>query len=128
MAATFPHLNELVEEGTRGLREIVKKRMFGCDAYFVGDAIFALIWKTGRIGVRLPDDGAYASLLALEGAEPWCAGPKRMAHWVLVPEGFHDDEDALVGWLRRAVQQNQGGAKKVAKGAAKKVAKAGARA
>ncbi len=122
MAATFPHLNELVEESTRGLAEVVKKRMFGCDAYFVGDGIFALIWKTGRIGVRLTDETAYAELLALEGAEPWGAGPKQMAHWVLVPEAFHDGDEACEAWVRRAYQQNRG-----AKAAAKKVAKVAAK-
>ena len=41
----------------------------------------------------------------MPGAEPWCAGPKAMAHWLLVPEEFHDDPEALAPWLRRAHAQ-----------------------
>lgn len=126
MAATFPHLNELVEQSARGLPDVRKQRMFGCDAYFVGDSIFALIWRDGRIGVRLPDDEAYARLMATEGAEPWCVVEgKRMGCWVLVPEEFHDDDEALMPWVRAAVLQNRGGAGVAAKrAAAKKVARA----
>lgn len=130
MAASFPHLNELIEDGTRGLKNISKRRMFGCDAYFVGDTIFALIWKTGRIGLKLTDAAAYDELMAIDGAEPWCVGAgKKMSSWVLVPEDFHDDTDALTAWARRSYQQQSGPrpvaakkttAKKVAKVAAKK--------
>jgi TfoX/Sxy family transcriptional regulator of competence genes len=102
MSATFPYLIELVEESTAGLGDITKRRMFGCDALFTREQIFVLFWKTGRIGVRLPDPAAYAQLLALPGSEPWRIGEKTMSHWVLVPEDFHDDGSALTPWVRRA--------------------------
>lgn len=102
MIATFPYLIELVEDSARGLADVAKRRMFGCDAYFTGEQIFVLLWKAGRIGVRLPDPAAYEQLLALAGAEPWCIGEKTMSHWVLVPEDFHDDGAALTPWIRQA--------------------------
>jgi TfoX/Sxy family transcriptional regulator of competence genes len=127
MTATFPHLCELVEDATRGRTDIHKKRMFGCDAYFVGDAIFALIWKEGRIGVKLVDPAAYAELMAIEGAEPWSPGAMKMSKWVLVPEEFHDDAETLTPWVRRACQAQVGAPKKTAKTVAKKTAKSAAK-
>lgn len=135
MAATFPHLNELVEDATRGRTDVVKKRMFGCDAYFAGDSIFALIWKTGRIGVKLSDPAAYDELMAIEGAEPWTPGSSKMSGWVLAPEEFHDDAEVLTPWVLRACRTQaqarpaKKAAKKIAakKTAVKKTAKAAAR-
>lgn len=102
--------------------------MFGCDAFFAGDTIFALLWISERIGVKLTDAEAYARLLALPGAEPWQIGEKVMGSWVLVPEEMHDDVEALGPWIRLAhgyarARAKQGKAKKVAK--AGKVAKRG---
>ena len=129
MATTYPHLCELVEEGAAGLRGLVKKRMFGCDAYFAGDAIFSVIWKTGRIGLKLPDPPTFAALMAIEGAEPWTAGTMQMSGWVLTPEAFHDDPEALTPWVRTAYAQNVGrkAAKRTAKATAKRTAKAAAK-
>lgn len=97
-------LSELVAETVSRLTGISKRRMFGCDAYFRAGQIFALIWRTGRIGVRLPDNTIYGALLAMEGAEPWQVKPsaKPMQHWVLVPEAFHDDTLELASWLGQA--------------------------
>lgn len=116
MATTFPFLIELVEESTAGLPDVSRRRMFGCDGYFAGDQIFALLWKTGRIGVKLPDPDAHAELLALPGAEPWTIGAKTMSTWALVPEDWHDEPAALQPWLRRAyAQANQPVAPKATK-------------
>lgn len=105
MAASFPYLIELVEASTAGLKDISLRRLFGCDAFFVGEHIFVLLWKDGRIGVKLRDAGAHARLLALPGAEPWRMGPKVAAHWVLVPEEMHDDSEALTPWIREAYRE-----------------------
>lgn len=123
MAATFPHLCELVEDATRGRTDVRKQRMFGCDAYFVGDTIFALIWKDGRIGIKLTDRAAFDELMAIEGAEPWSPMQSKMSSWVLVPEEFHDDPETLTPWVRRACQA-QAVAGRTAKPAARKAAKA----
>ncbi len=128
MATSFPYLIELIELSTPGLRDISMRRMFGCDAFFAGDRIFALLWKTERIGVKLTDPEAYARLLALPGAEPWQIGAKIMSNWVLVPEEMHDDSEALGLWVRMAHGHAHGGpAKKVTKAPAKKVTKAPAK-
>ena len=78
------------------------KRMFGCDAVFADGTIFGLVWKTGRIGVKLPDESDFNALIKTKGSAPWKAGTMTMAHWVLVPEGFHKDEAKLSQWVRRA--------------------------
>ncbi len=99
-------LSELVAETLSRLTGISKKRMFGCDAFFRSGQIFALIWKTGRIGVRLPDVSIHNALMASAGAEPWQVydkpSAKPMKHWVLVPEAFHDDTLELASWLGQA--------------------------
>jgi len=104
MRSLFPHLLELLEEGSQGLPGVAPRRMFGCDALFAYGNIYALIWQDGRIGLRLPEPTVYAELLALEGAEPWRVmdGAKPMSHWVLVPESFHDEPEQLGKWVRRA--------------------------
>ena len=127
MAASFPYLIELIELSTPGLQDISMRRMFGCDAFFAGDKIFALLWKTERIGVKLTDPEAYARLLALPGAEPWQIGAKIMSHWVLVPEEMHDDGEALGPWVRMAHGHAHGGPAKTTKAPAKKVTKAPAK-
>ena len=101
-SALTTHLRELVE-ASAGKLPHTWKRMFGCDAAFVDGKIFALIWKTGRIGLKLPERERLDALLALDGAEPWTpGGMKAMSSWVLVPESLHDDTDSLTDWVREA--------------------------
>ena len=33
-------------------------------------------------------EAQYETLMKMNGADPWKAGPMKMAHWVLVPETF----------------------------------------
>ena len=96
------YLTDAVEDATCDLPGVERRKMFGCDAWFAGGSIFALVWKHGRIGLKLPEPGARAELAGLPGAAPWTAGTKTMSGWVLVPEGFHDDADALRAWTLRA--------------------------
>ncbi|MHB8875307.1 MAG: TfoX/Sxy family protein, partial [Myxococcaceae bacterium] len=92
-----------VEDASARLPAVSKRLMFGCEALFARGSIYALVWKTGRIGLRLPDAARFAELMALEGADPWSPGKNMsMSHWVLVPEAFHDDTDALGEWVMRA--------------------------
>jgi TfoX/Sxy family transcriptional regulator of competence genes len=110
MAATFPHLTELLEDASSKLAGVSRRRMFGCDALFVNGEIYALVWKTGRIGLKLPEPAAFDELMDMQGADPWKAGPKTMSHWVLVPEEFHEDSEELARWVRRAHSMALGGA------------------
>ena len=84
------------------LADVEEKKMFGCEALFVNGAIFALVWKTGRIGVKLPDEARFDALASQKGAEPWSAGPKVMSHWLLVPPSVDADAKKLAPWVKEA--------------------------
>ena len=90
----------LLSDAVEGLRGVSDFRMFGCRCLRAEGKIFALVWKEGRIALKLPVSAA--ALLERPGARPWTIGRKKMGAWVLVPESFHDDADALAGWARRA--------------------------
>lgn len=117
-------LRELFEESTEDLSNVTIKRMFGCDAFFADENIFGLIWKTGRIGLKLTDDEPLCELTKMPGSEPWTAGNRTMAHWVLVPPQFHDDRKSLVKWVKKAhalaLAKPKGKAKTKPKASAKK--------
>jgi TfoX/Sxy family transcriptional regulator of competence genes len=102
MSSSLAHLRSLLEDATESLPEVTRRRMFGCDAFFAAGGIFGLIWKTGRIGLKLPESEAFDTLLGMDGADPWRAGDMTMSHWVLVPEVFHDDPESLAEWAMRA--------------------------
>ena len=91
------HLDDL----TAGLPQVSVRRMFGCDTFLAGGAIFAMVWREGRIGLRLPDE-LLPELRALPGADPWRHRDMVVRQWVLVPESFHDDTDGLAPWVRKA--------------------------
>ena len=115
------HLSALVEETVAPFPDVTKRRMFGCDAFFARGAIFSLIWKDGRIGVKLTEPKDFATLMAEPGAEPWSPGGKmKMSGWVLAPESMHDDTDALEKWLVRAHAQAMSAPPKKKKPAARK--------
>jgi TfoX/Sxy family transcriptional regulator of competence genes len=84
------------------LPDVDEKRMFGCEALFVNGAIFALVWKTGRIGVKLPEAARFDALASQKGSEPWKAGPMVMAHWLLVPPAIDADAKKLAPWVKEA--------------------------
>ena len=98
-------LEKRLDVAAAGLDRVTSKKMFGCYALWVNDNVFALVWKHGRLGVKLPEAASYDSLMMLKGAEPWKAGPMKMAHWVLVPEEFHAAPSDLESWLARAHRQ-----------------------
>lgn len=121
MSTELAFLKERLEHATAGLRSVTTKRMFGCDAFFRDGNMFALVWKHGRIGVKLPNAASHASLSAVAGVEPWSPGGKMvMGSWLLVPDAWNDDENALQPWVRVAYGEATGEGKK--KAAAKKPA------
>ena len=93
-------LLELLEEAAMPLPGVTRKKMFGCEALFADGTIFAMVWKEGRLAVKLPD--GLEEALALPGADPWAPGGKKMGAWALLPETFHDDAAAIAHWVRRA--------------------------
>ena len=90
----------LLLDAVDGLRGVTDFKMFGCRCLRADGTIFALVWKDGRIALKLPVSAS--ALLGEPGARPWTIGAKKMGAWVLVPESFHDDADALASWSRRA--------------------------
>ncbi len=95
-------LEEILNSVTIGLSKVTSKKMFGCHALWADGNVFALVWKHGRIGVKLPDSTQYQTLMNASGAEPWKAGPMQMSHWVLVPEAFHTKSGELKKWAIKA--------------------------
>ncbi|MCX6125033.1 MAG: TfoX/Sxy family protein [Proteobacteria bacterium] len=92
---TIAKLESILNEAVSDLKRTTSKKMFGCHAVWVNDNVFALVWKTGRIGFKLPNEKVYEALMSKEGSAPWTAGPKQMAHWVLVPESYHSKRAEL---------------------------------
>lgn len=95
------YLESLLRDACTGL-DVQWKRMFGCQAVFTRGSIFGLIWKEGRIALKVPDSALYLQLAEQPGATPWKAGERTMSHWLLLPESFHEDTEALRDWTKRA--------------------------
>lgn len=102
---TTERLKALLDAASEGLGATSGKKMFGCHALFARDQIFALVWKEGRLGVKLTDPAAFEKGMALKGAAPWSPGGKmKMAHWVLLPETIHARPGELKAWVAQAHQ------------------------
>lgn len=95
-------LEDIVNKAAHGLDRVAAKKMFGCHGLFANDNVFALVWKEGRIGVRLPDADAFAVLMGVTGAVPWKAGKMTMSHWVMVPTSMHATAAVLKSWVSKA--------------------------
>ena len=82
--------------------EVERRKMFGYPALFVGGnlvtGLFAESWM-----IRLSDDDR-AELLTLPGAGPFEPMPGRsMKGYATLPPDIVADDDALDGWVRRAI-------------------------
>ena len=104
MKGGFEELNARLEAATTGLGGVARKRVFARNTFFVDGKLFALVWREGRIGVKLPEPDGYAELQAHAGALPWIAWGRPMVGWLLVPTEMHSDEAALSKWVRRACE------------------------
>jgi hypothetical protein len=120
---TYEPLRTMLEICSASLPGVRPKKMFGCDAFFAGNQIFALVWKTGRIGVKLPDAAAFTEIMSMPGSAPWSIGKMSMSQWVLVPERMHTDREALTPVLAFAHAAAQKGAAKKKIAPKKKIAK-----
>jgi TfoX/Sxy family transcriptional regulator of competence genes len=101
MSTLLLELRSRLDDLTEDLPQVTVRRMFGCDAFLAGGAIFAMVWREGRIGLRLPDE-LLPDLRALPGADPWRHRDMVVRQWVLVPQSFHDDSDGLAPWVHKA--------------------------
>jgi TfoX/Sxy family transcriptional regulator of competence genes len=95
-------LEAILNAATVGLAKVESKKMFGCHALWAHGNVFALVWKHGRVGLKLPNELSYSALMKISGSEPWKAGPVKMSHWVLVPETFHKKSGELKKWAAKA--------------------------
>ena len=98
-------LKAVFDGAMAGLEGVEPKKLFGCDGYFVNGNIFGLVWKEGRLGLRLTVDEDRSELMALEGAGSWQVGPMTMKLWVLLPPGWHSQPAKLKAWSRKAYEQ-----------------------
>ncbi len=102
MKGGFEELNAKLEAATAGLAGISRKRVFGRNTFFVDGKLFALVWREGRIGLKLPDEALHAELSQLPGAVPWVAWGRSMAQWLLVPLTMQHDAPLLASWVKRS--------------------------
>lgn len=84
------------------LEDVDEGRLFGCEVLFANGAMFAMVVKAGRIGVKLPDAKRYAALAAQPGSEPWLAGRRVMTRWLLLPPALVRDAKKLAAWVAEA--------------------------
>lgn len=105
MSADLELLEKSLTAAVADLPKVTSKKMFGCPAFWADGNVFALVWKQGRIGFKLPVLADYDSLIQTAGAGPWKAGPMQMSHWVLVPESFHGKASELRRWAAKAYEQ-----------------------
>jgi TfoX/Sxy family transcriptional regulator of competence genes len=95
-------LETIVNAAASRLPKTTTKRMFGCHGLFADNSVFGLVWKEGRIGVRLPNGAQFQKLMSQKGSAPWKAGKMTMSHWVLVPTAMHTKKKDLSHWLEAA--------------------------
>lgn len=100
-------LKSVLDGALAGLEQVENKRLFGCDACFVGGNIFAMVWTDGRLGLRMNDAESQERLLAEDGAGPWVVDGKAVKHWVLLPEPWAARPKELRRWARRAYELAQ---------------------
>jgi TfoX/Sxy family transcriptional regulator of competence genes len=104
-APELSRLKAAFDGALAGLAGVEAKRLFGCDGYFVGGNIFALVWKEGRLGLRFESDEVLAQAHGLPGSAAWEIGAKRMHRWVLLPVALHGQPANLRAWGRQAWEQ-----------------------
>ena len=95
-------LEEILDGLAGKFPKTVGRKMFGCHALWANGTVFAMVWKEGRIGVRLPEEASFEKLMGTRGSAPWKAGETTMSHWVLVNPQWHDQPKDLSPWLRKA--------------------------
>src|ERR1700677_1123166 len=98
-------LKAVFDGALAGLEGVEPKKLFGADAYFVNGNIFALVFKEGRLGLRLTEERSRDELMALPGADPWIVGDQAARFWVLLPLGLHSRPARLKDWARQAWRQ-----------------------
>lgn len=74
-------------------------KFFGLDVLKVRGKTFAMIWKEGRIGVKVLNKKTNSMLASTVDASHWVTSGRTMAQWVLAPHEYNDDIVSLKKWL-----------------------------
>lgn len=86
--------------------EAERRQMFGYPSLFVGGNLVTGLYQATWM-VRLPADGL-AELLAMPGAMPFEPMPGRpMKGYAVLPADLLDDDPAIDGWVRRAIDHGR---------------------
>lgn len=125
MSSFNAHLKELLAELSAELPEVSERRMFGAEAFFANDSIYAMVWD-GRVLLKFPDEPQFEKARSLEDSglfDPMGSG-KTMGRWVAMPEGMIDAPEVLRPWVEEAHREamRQPPKKKPVKKPAKKTA------
>jgi TfoX/Sxy family transcriptional regulator of competence genes len=82
---------------------LMPRQMFGYPAGFVNGNMATGLFKEWIV-VRLSEEDR-AEALALEGAETFDPmGGRPMKEYVILPQSMNEDEEAVLGWVRRAAR------------------------
>jgi TfoX/Sxy family transcriptional regulator of competence genes len=98
---------DLLTDACVGLPATVRK-MFGGHGFFAPNGgMFAVIVTNDEIMLKLVLGPARDELISL-GGHPWVyQGSGRsmtMAEWIVIPEGFYDDQEQLTAWAQRSLE------------------------
>ncbi len=82
------------------------RKMFGGHGFFAPNGgMFAAIVTVDAIILKLQKGPARDDLIALGGA-PWVYSGKAksmtMQEWIVIPDGFYDDQELFATWTKRA--------------------------
>ncbi|MFD2646536.1 TfoX/Sxy family protein [Devosia albogilva] len=81
---------------------IEERRMFGGMAVMLNGNMVVCPTKEGSLIVRVGKEGM-ADALGIDGATPMEMGGRVMSGFVLVPGDALEEDEALAGWIRRAL-------------------------
>jgi TfoX/Sxy family transcriptional regulator of competence genes len=101
-AKSPPEILERFEWLAARVPDVERRKMFGYPALFVGGNLVTGLYEDSWM-IRLPDEDL-TELLALPGARPFSPMPGRsMRGYAALPESIVEDDDALDGWVARAI-------------------------
>ncbi|HEU0223132.1 MAG TPA: TfoX/Sxy family protein [Paracoccaceae bacterium] len=96
-------LVEFARDLFAGLEPITARRMFGGTGLFVGDAMFAVIF---RDRIYMKAGGELSAAYRAAGSEPFAyeaEGARRELGLMSLPEAALDDPEEAMAWARRSL-------------------------
>jgi len=93
------YLFDIITEEMAAYPDVTVGKFFGLDVLRVRGETFAMIWKEGRVGVKILNEEINKKLVATENASYWVTSGKTMAQWVLAPYDYNEDILSLRKWL-----------------------------